>query len=192
VPDLTAAPFCFPSRYVSAARLSAHGVRSFRTTSAGRLFDTVAELTGFTRPISYEGQAAVWLEQLARSSSSPSAYAMTFDGVALDWRPALKETIETRAADHDPADVARAFHRGLGRGAATAALALAQMYDADAVVLSGGVFQNDLLMNDAIEILSESRLGVLTNSAVPPNDGGISLGQAAIAAQMVLKMHDAR
>jgi len=61
------------------------------------------------------------------------------------------------------------------------------------VVLSGGVFQNDLLMNDVLEILSASSLRVLTNSAVPPNDGGISLGQAAIAAsQVALKMHDAR
>ena len=97
-----------------------------------------------------------------------------------------------RTKDHEPADIARAFHRGLGRGAATAAIALAHTYKADAVVLSGGVFQNDLLLNDA-ESLSASSLRVLTNSAVPPNDGGISLGQAAVAAaQMALKMHNAR
>jgi len=192
LPDLCAPPFCFPSRYVSAASLSARNVRSFGTTSAGRLFDTVAALVGFTRPISFEGQAAMWLEQLACTSSSSSAYSLTFDGVVLDWRPALKDAIESRTKDHDPADVARAFHRGLGRGAATAAIALAHAYKADAVVLSGGVFQNGLLANDALEILSASSLRVLMNSAVPPNDGGISLGQAAIAAQMVLKMHDAR
>jgi len=193
LPDLTSPPFCFPARYVSATRLSARGVRSFATTSAGRLFDTVASLVGFTRPISYEGQAAIWLEQLARTSSSPRAYAMTFDGVVLDWLPALMEAIEARANTHDPADIARAFHRGLGRGAATAAIAVAHRYKADAVVLSGGVFQNDLLLSDAIEILSGSRVRTLTNSAVPPNDGGISVGQAAIAAaEMALKMHDAR
>jgi hydrogenase maturation protein HypF len=193
LPDLTAPPFCFPSRYVSAASLSARNVRSFGTTSAGRLFDTVAAVAGFTRPISFEGQAAIWLEQLACTSSSSSAYSLTFDGVVLDWRPALREAIENRSRDRDPADIARAFHRGLGRGAATAAIALADTYKADAVVLSGGVFQNDLLLNDVLEILSASPLRVLTNSAVPPNDGGISLGQAAIAAsQMALKMHDAR
>ena len=68
LPDLTAPPFCFPERYLRARELVAKGVRMFPTTSIGRLFDTVAALLGFTRETTFEGQAALWVEQLARRS----------------------------------------------------------------------------------------------------------------------------
>ncbi len=85
LPDLTAAPFNFPERFGNAVELVTKGVRTFSTTSMGRLFDTVAALLGFTREISFEGQAAMWVEQLARSAASVEAYAFPFTGVELDF-----------------------------------------------------------------------------------------------------------
>jgi hydrogenase maturation protein HypF len=68
LPDLTAPPFDFPSRYRRARELVRSGVRCFSPTSAGRLFDTVAALLGFTREMTFEGQTAVWLEHQARTA----------------------------------------------------------------------------------------------------------------------------
>jgi hydrogenase maturation protein HypF len=181
LPSMVDAPFRFPSSYAAARTLAVRGVRTFTTTSAGRLFDTVAALTGFTREVSYEGQAACWLEHLARSSRSEAAYAMPFDGRELDWRPALRAVMADRRDGVDPADIARAFHRGLAWSTARAVETLAERYRARTVVLSGGVFQNLLLVTELVAALADSGLRLLANAAVPANDGGISLGQAALA-----------
>jgi hydrogenase maturation protein HypF len=177
-PDLTAAPFCFPQRYHAASRLGRSGFRTFPTTSMGRLFDTVAALAGFIRPITFEGQAAMWLEQLARTSAHRGAYDFPLIDGELDFRPALHAIVTERRGGSDPAAIARAFHRGLGR-------ALSEIIRANspgAVALSGGVFQNELLLEDLSEHLAGSGVEVLINHEVPPNDGGICLGQIALAA----------
>lgn len=181
-PSLAEAPFRWPPTYASARQITLRGVRTFTTTSVGRLFDTVAALAGFTREVSYEGQAASWLEHLAGQSRSDAAYDMPFDGVELDWRPAVRAVIADRCAGRDPADVARGFHHGLASATARAVEMLARMHGVRTVALSGGVFQNQLLTTELVDALAHSRLRLLTNSAVPPNDGGISLGQAALAA----------
>ena len=179
VPDMTLAPFHFPGRYRNAMELVRKGVRVFPTTSIGRLFDTVAALLGFTREITFEGQAAMWLEHLAASAPTVDAYPFPVDGDELDFRPLLAAVIGDRLRGRDACAIARAFHRALGRAISQAADRLAQTTGADTLVLSGGVFQNQLLLYDAIAATS---LSVWINHAVPPNDGGISLGQAAIAA----------
>ncbi|HKT60001.1 MAG TPA: carbamoyltransferase HypF [Gemmatimonadales bacterium] len=173
--DLTAAPFEFPRRYLWARRLVESGVRSFPTTSVGRLFDAVAALLGFTREISFEGQAAVWLENLARGSGPVETYPFPVVGCELDFRPALHAVISDRLSGRPPAEIARAFHGSLARATTDAIHSLREVRGIEAVVLSGGVFQNELLLG---EVLAASELPVWTNSAVPPNDGGVSLGQA--------------
>jgi len=180
--DLSAAPFGFPARYRAAQKLVARGIRTFATTSMGRLFDTAAALTGFTREITYEGQAAIWLEQRARRAEPAEPYPFPFRAGQLDFRPLLAAVIDDRLRGRDVGAIARAFHAGIARGLVDAALLVADDYELDTVVLSGGVFQNDLLLQDTIAWLSSSGLEVWTNRDVPPNDGGISLGQAAIAA----------
>ena len=182
LPDMTAAPFNFPERYGNAVELVTKGVRTFSTTSMGRLFDTVAALLGFTREISFEGQAAMWVEQLARSAASTEAYAFPFAGAELDFRPLLQGVITDRMRGRDPREIARAFHRGVAAGLRDGAIALCHAHALDTIVLSGGVFQNELLLEDVKTLLAAEALSVWTNHAVPPNDGGISLGQAALAA----------
>jgi hydrogenase maturation protein HypF len=182
LPDLARAPFAFPERYANAIRLLETGTRVFPTTSAGRLFDAAAALLGFVRPISYEGQAAIWTEQVARTAPPVEPYPFPFDHGELDWRPLLGAIAEDRRRGRAPGKIARAFHGGLAEGLAAAATALCRALRLDVVVASGGVFQNQLLLEELAPRLERSRLELWTNHAVPPNDGGVSLGQAGLAA----------
>ncbi len=180
--DLTAAPFHFSERYRNALALVRKDLRTFATTSVGRLFDAAAALLGFTREITFEGQAAIWLEQLARRASANDAYPFPYADRELDFRPLLRSIIGDRLRGRDPAEIARAFQRGLAQGARDAVIASCEEQNVSVVVLSGGVFQNELLLRDLRDLMAGDDLEIWTNSAVPPNDGGISLGQAAIAA----------
>ena len=197
LPDLSAPPFSFPPRYRTAQQLIDKNVRTFATTSVGRLFDAAAALLGFTREITFEGQAAMWVENLARaaderigrpprdrvgSRSEVVCYPFPFLDGELDFRPLLHSVATDRIKRRNPAEIARAFQRGIARGVAKAVKALASEHAVNTVVLSGGVFQNELLLEDLTEELRDSDLQLWTNQAVPPNDGGISLGQAALAA----------
>ncbi|MFN2460289.1 MAG: carbamoyltransferase HypF [Candidatus Velthaea sp.] len=174
--DLTRAPFDFPPRYLFARDMIAKNVRTFRTSSMGRLFDTVAALLGFTRENTFEGQAAMWLEHLA-SAGDGRHEPYEFGGSAreLDYRPMLMSIVADRRRGADAASVARGFHHAV----ADAVIRMhATCGPGRPLVVSGGVFQNRLL----VELL-HARLGeaLWINRVVPPNDGGIALGQAALA-----------
>jgi hydrogenase maturation protein HypF len=182
VPDFTAPPFNFPKRYQNALELFRKNVRTFATTSVGRLFDSAAALLGFTREITFEGQAAVWLEQLARSAPVTEPYPFPLIGEELDFRPLLRAVIDDRLRGRDVKEIARSFQRGIAQGLRNALHMISRDHELDTVVLSGGVFQNELLLEDLKSLLTGGPLQVWTNHAVPPNDGGISLGQAAMAA----------
>jgi len=185
LPDLAATPFRFPARYAQSLQLIHKGLRTFTTTSMGRLFDTAAALLGFTREVTFEGQAATWLERLARTAPLTAAYPFPLFGAELDFRPLLRAVIEDRLRGRSPGEIARAFQRGIAEGLSSAIVTLCQVHAfngraLDTVVLSGGVFQNELLLEDLKSLLEKEPLEVWTNHAVPPNDGGISLGQAAL------------
>jgi hydrogenase maturation protein HypF len=94
----------------------------------------------------------------------------------------LESVIRDRQRGRDRGEIARAFQRGIAVGLCDAALSLCREHGINAIVLSGGVFQNELLLEDVKSLLENARVEVWTNHAVPPNDGGISLGQAALAA----------
>jgi hydrogenase maturation protein HypF len=182
LPDVTAAPFDFPARYRHALELVKKQVRSFTTTSIGRLFDSAAALLGFTRPITFEGQAAMWVESLARKAKAIEAYPFPLADGELDFRPLLLALAEDRKRGRSSNQSARAFQLGIATGVRDAATALCERLKTDTVVLSGGVFQNELLLRDIRDLVGNAGLEIWTNHAVPPNDGGISLGQAALAA----------
>ena len=182
LPDLTRPPFSFGALYPAARRLLASGTRVFATTSAGRLFDSVAALLGFIRPITFEGQAAMWVEQLGRTAPAVEPYACPFDGATVDWRPLLRSVVTDRLGERDRGQIARAFHAGLARGLSDAAGAVCRTHGLDTVVASGGVLQNELLLADMALLLGQRGLDLWINHLVPPNDGGISLGQAALGA----------
>lgn len=190
LPDLEAAPFYFPPRYRFARELARRDVRTFTTTSLGRLFDAVAALCGFTRETTFEGQAAMWLEHQARRVAGERVAGERVSGERvktelrypfplvdneLDYRPLVRAAIDDRRAGREPAEIARAFHLAV----TDALCALAAVRPELPVAASGGVFQNRLLC----ELLTE-RLGerLWLPHRVPPNDGGLCVGQAALAA----------
>jgi len=182
LPSLNEAPFLFPERYAVARQLVRTGLRTFPTSSMGRLFDTAAALLGFRTPISFEGQAAMWLEHIARAAPPRDAFPFPFNGAELDFRPLLLAVAIDRGRGRDPGEIARAFQLGIAQGMCSALETLSEQTGIRTVVLSGGVFQNQMLIEDVQSLMAASSLRVWTNHAVPPNDGGISLGQAAMAA----------
>ncbi len=168
------------------ALLEGGGLRA--TTSVGRLFDAVAALVGMRARVSYEGQAAIELEAAAATVGAAEAPCYPMEvrpvgGVAvLDPRPLVAAVVQDAAAGVAPAVIAAGFHRGLAAATADVAAASAGAHGVDTVVLTGGVFQNVRLSAALEELLARRGLRVLVHRTVPPNDGGISVGQAAVAA----------
>jgi len=158
------------------------------TSSAGRLFDAVAALLGLRRSVTYEGQAAVELEALARrarpgEAAHYKAEISDSDGLlVLDPRPVVADMLADVTNGADGAAMAAGFHLALGNAVADMAGQLAERAGLSTVALSGGVFQNVLLSERASSGLASRGLEVLLHHHVPPNDGGISVGQAAVAA----------
>jgi hydrogenase maturation protein HypF len=182
----TLAPLISPQRWEAVARMAETGFAAPLTTSMGRLFDAVAALCGLRATVSYEGQAAIELEALA-DPGEPGAYALPLrDGpegaFVLDARVTIREVLADLERGATPALVSARFHRGVAVATARACARAAEAAGIDRAVLSGGVFQNRLLLERTVAELAASGLRVLTPERVPPNDGGIAYGQAAIAA----------
>jgi hydrogenase maturation protein HypF len=160
------------------------GVRTVPCSSMGRLFDSVASLLGVRHRISYEAQAAIELEILAEAAGSQSAelaLPVGSDGV-IDHRPLIRALAAEVAAGIPAAVLARAFHQAVAAAVTDAAVLVARRTGVRSVGLTGGVFQNVLLTELCRTGLEGRGLEVLTHHLVPPNDGGLALGQAAIAA----------
>ena len=160
-----------------------------RTSSCGRLFDAVAGLLGFPAAMSFEGQAAAWLEQL-QTLEERGAYACSVQmgtgrletGRLLLDVPGLFVQVWEDARGGIPAGIiARRFHLGLAAGLAELAARAAQELNIQTVALSGGVLQNRTMAAALSGLLRARGLAPLMHKDVPCNDGGISLGQAAWA-----------
>jgi hydrogenase maturation protein HypF len=149
----------------------------------GRLFDAVASLLGVRHHIDYEGQAAIELEALAESAIPhpllPSLpLTVRADGV-IDPATMIQTMMSALHAGTPTATLAAAFHRAV---ALAVAEVVAQVAGAVRLVgLTGGVFQNVLLLGACRELLEGNGFEVLTHEKVPPNDGGLALGQAAVS-----------
>jgi hydrogenase maturation protein HypF len=170
-----------PERWNAVARIIGQGIASPPTSSMGRLCDAVAALCGVRSEVSYEGQAAIELEALA-DPRERGAYEMPYAGGQLDARPAILALAADLAAGAGAPAVAARFHRGLAAATANACVAIAEAAALDVVVLAGGVFQNRLLLEGVAAGVRAAGLRVLMPELLPPNDGAISFGQAAVAA----------
>jgi hydrogenase maturation protein HypF len=166
-----------PERWAAVARMAETGLASPLTTSAGRLFDAVAAICGVRTEVTYEGQAAIELEAAAADGSF-APYA--FDG--LDPRPALAAIAADIAAGVPVGEVSARFHLGFAEATARACAGAARERGIDTVVLAGGVFANVRLLVATAQRLEQDGLRVLTPERLPPGDGAIAYGQAAVAA----------
>nr|WP_231379264.1 carbamoyltransferase HypF [Candidatus Solirubrobacter pratensis] len=169
-----------PPAWANVRRLAETGLASPVTTSMGRLFDAVAALCGLRETVTYEGQAAIELEAAADAHETAAYPLPVTEGAALvlDPRPAIAAIVDDLARGAGVALVSARFHNAVARATAAAC----REVGAPAVVLSGGVFQNALLLDRTTEALRPAR--VLTPVRLPCNDGGISYGQAAVAAAL--------
>jgi hydrogenase maturation protein HypF len=168
-------------RWGAVARIASAGVASPITSSVGRLCDAVAAICGAGARVSYEGQAAIALETLA-DPHERGRYEMPFEHGQLDARPTIAAVASEIAAGGAREIVSARFHNTLIAATASACVQIARERNLSMVVLGGGVFQNRLLLEGAAELITTAGLRVLTPERLPPNDGGISYGQAAIAA----------
>ncbi len=168
------------------ARLAQTGLASPRTTSAGRLFDAVAALCGLRTEINYEGQAAIEL-QARCDPLERGRYPMSLE--VADGRLVIdpSETIRAIVADVEAGEpvgrVASRFHAAFARATVAACVRAASERRTELTVLSGGVFANRRLLEETAAGLAAAGLRVLTPQRLPANDGGISYGQAAVAAR---------
>jgi hydrogenase maturation protein HypF len=162
-------------------RTLARGTNAPWCSSAGRFFDAFAALCGLRQVSSYEGQAAAELEWAADGYAERGNYAFAIrerassSPLIVDWRPALQAALDDLRARVAPGAVSAALHRGL----AGAIAGIARRVGERRVILTGGCFQNALLTEASVAVLREAGFDPVWHRQVPPNDGGIALGQAA-------------
>ncbi len=172
-------------RWEQVLQLARTGTATPLTSSAGRLFDAVAALLGVRDVVHYEGQAAIELEQLA-DPDAPGAYpapVVENGGHLIEGPELVAAVVADVRAGVDRPTIAMRFHRGLAAAIVEWCRRLREETGLATVALSGGVFLNTLLLLRVLDDLEGAGLEVLRHSRVPCNDGGISLGQAAVAAR---------
>ncbi|MHA2621452.1 MAG: carbamoyltransferase HypF [bacterium JZ-2024 1] len=169
-------------------RMLKKGVSSPRTSSAGRLFDAVASLVGLQHISRFEGQAAMELEFAVDTRTETSGYPFRLlprggssGPVIVDWQPTLDAIIQDVRFQVSPPIIARKFHDTL----AEIIVAVAQAIEESKVLLSGGCFQNKYLTERTVTRLREEGFKPYWHQRIPPNDGGIALGQIVGAARII-------
>jgi len=162
-----------------------NGINSPLTSSAGRLFDAVSSLLGICQKSSYEGQAAMMLEFIS-DSYEMGDYPFKIieaDKLIINWQPLIENIILDLKKELSISIISAKFHNSLAK----IILSVAKKMTAKKVILSGGCFQNGLLLERTIELLQMNNYKVYWHQRIPPNDGGISLGQ--IAAYLIEHSH---
>jgi hydrogenase maturation protein HypF len=149
------------------------GINTIPTTSVGRLFDAVASISGLAHQNRFEGQAAMLLENEIGALLTEEAYSLA----GGDWSPLIEEVLKDRREGLPVSRIAARFHNALVNWIVEVANKVGEKQ----IVLSGGVFQNRYLTERAAAVLEATGYTVHTHQRVPPNDGGIALGQAVMA-----------
>jgi hydrogenase maturation protein HypF len=154
------------------------------TSSAGRLFDAVSALIGLRTVTNYEGQAAIELEGLAAASQIDGAYPFAANWPQIDTRPLIAAiAVDIRKGVRPPV-IARRFHSTVTEIIVATCAHLREETGIAAVALTGGVFQNAIILEEAEERLTNERFRVYRHRLVPPGDGGLCLGQLMVAAAL--------
>ncbi|MFQ3660884.1 MAG: carbamoyltransferase HypF [Chloroflexaceae bacterium] len=185
-PDLATLDFLQsldPVRAGLIIRMIERGLNSPPTSSMGRLFDAAAALVGLHSDVAYEGQAAIALEHIAEPAERGYPFSIVLEvPFRLDMRPAIRALVEDVRSGVGVGVIAGRFHATVATSLAAACRLARERTGLEVVALSGGVFQNRLLLERLLPRLAADGFETLINRRVPPNDGGLALGQAAVAA----------
>ncbi len=175
-----------PSQLEVVLRMIESNVNSPRTSSCGRLFDAVAALVGIRSRVNYEAQAAIELEMAINEQGGNAAYSMDLkiqNGFRIiDTRPAFEQILKDLEQGIAITEISRRFHNALIEVLTRLAGLIRAESGITSVCLSGGTFHNSYLLTGLQRQLESSGFRVYTHSEVPAGDGGLSLGQALIAA----------
>jgi hydrogenase maturation protein HypF len=161
--------------------MSETGTNSPETSSMGRLFDAVSALVGVRSTVNYEGQAAIELEATANKDTSGFYEFGLADGGIIEAESVIKQAVEDLLNGDCADDVSARFHLSVAHLIANIARTIRDERNLNRVALSGGVFQNVLLLRQTCRLLASDGFDVLVHHRVPTNDGGTSFGQAVIA-----------
>ncbi len=171
-------------------KLAEKGINSPLNSSMGRLFDSVAVLLGCSPTVSYEAEAAVALENIALSCEDEQRYySFGLSGnrpVIIDPAPVIEGVLEDLEHDIPAGAIAAAFHRSVAIMTVEMVVRLLKTTECSRVVYSGGVFQNRVLSQLVMDLLDKRSIDYYQHFLVPPNDGGVSLGQAGVGVEKVL------
>ena len=164
-------------------RMLARRLNCIDTSSCGRLFDAVSSIVGLRQEVSFEGQAAIELEMVADATVERAyPYAIADGDVAqLDMRPMIEAIMDDLARGIAAKEISAAFHNTLAAAIVEVCRRIRAAESLNRVCLSGGTFQNVFLLQRAVNALRSDGFEVFLHALVPPNDGGIALGQAVIA-----------
>jgi hydrogenase maturation protein HypF len=166
------------------------GINCPMTSSAGRLFDAAAAAIGFVRGVTFEGQAAMWLEGIADRNEEgeyPAPFNPHGDTLIVDSAALILSTAQDIVNGTAPQVVSARFHNTMARVVTEAARRLAKRTGIQVMGLTGGCFQNKTLTERSKALLEESGFRVLLHETIPPNDGGIAIGQAVAARSRLMK-----
>jgi hydrogenase maturation protein HypF len=173
--------------WATLSKMAATGTNSPETSSMGRLFDAVSSLLSLKTVVNYEGQAAIALEAIADPFCTESyEFEIAPDGHLIRAEAVIRRAVEDLLDGVLPELVSAKFHLGVSLLITIIACRIRDERRLNRVVLSGGVFQNVLLLESTRRMLEHVGLEVFTHKRVPPNDGGISLGQAAVANALLM------
>ncbi|MGD2143871.1 MAG: carbamoyltransferase HypF [Anaerolineae bacterium] len=178
--DLPPVAVAGPEELRVLARQLERRVNTVATSSSGRLFDAVSALAGVCQEANYEAQAAIELEMLAAEDVT-GAYEFCL-GSQVDSAPVIRGVVADVKTGVAPGVISAKFHNAVAAMVRDVCMRLRKQSHLTEVALSGGVFQNMALLNRVVPLLREAGFTVYTSRLVPPNDGGLSLGQAVIAA----------
>ena len=176
-----------PAQVKLVETMLARGIQTVQTSSCGRLFDAVAALLGMGAEVTFEGQAAIALEMAAKPGFTGryGYHVQEGEPIVIDLRETIATIVREVAARTPVSEISACFHNTLSSAIVEVCRRIRKSDGLDRVCLSGGVFQNQRLLGLTAMELRRLGFGVFLHAMVPANDGGLSLGQAVIANELL-------
>ena len=175
--------FCSETERKILAKQLEKNLNVFSTSSFGRFFDAVASLSNVCQKVTYEAQAAIEFESMIDENRSESyKFDLRAGGtILIDWKNLIRAVVRDVLADLPIPVISAKFHNAVANLILDLSFEMRKQFGINKIALSGGCFQNIVLLQKTISYLNENGFEVFGHSKVPPNDGGLALGQAVVA-----------
>ncbi len=182
--DLAPVSFCSETEQKVLSKQLENNLNVVQTSSFGRLFDAIASIADIRHKATYEAQAAIEFEAILDENVSET-YHFEFSENEIDYRNLVREVVQDVRANVEKSIISAKFHNAVADLIFQLSLQYRKCLNLNKIALSGGCFQNVALLKKSIKLLKQNDFEVLTHKLVPPNDGGLALGQAVIAARQI-------